>query len=65
MGEMQAAVEHRTLRGGHDPQKQDPLAGRQYYQLHLPSHRVLGVSIHCQLGQLTQTRTHARTHTRE
>ena len=44
LGQVQPALEHTELRGGHPTQEQDSLAGRQLYQLHLPRHRVLGVS---------------------
>lgn len=57
LGKVQAALEHRALRGGHSPQEQDPLAGSQCYQLHLPCHRVLGVSKDWQLPCATHTFT--------
>lgn len=46
LGQVQSALEHRSLHRGHRPQEQIPLDGCQRLQpkLHLPRHRVLGVS---------------------
>lgn len=44
LGQVQPALEHRPLHWGHLPQEQKPLGGCQRLQLHLPRHRVLGVS---------------------
>lgn len=45
LGKMQPQLEHAPLPGGHPAEEPEPLDLQQHRQLHLPRHRVLGVSL--------------------
>lgn len=45
LGQVQPALEHAELRGGHAAQEQESVDRHQHNQLHFARHRVLGVSV--------------------